>query len=323
MADDQTALLTRLVAESPLFNNNRNIICADYQWARCLRGQCGTWELIESGEPLFELPELEAGLSSPDEVFPEVIQLGHVALQGPGRRLAASDDSAVWNDRSLLTTLSIPVADVFKNGAKLRYLVRFLEDREERRLHTSAVAIRLRAIAHEALQHVPLSILRKNGSSVRRFLGFVSPGRRVRVKVDVDDSQLADSVMSGLLQHELDLLLVPDALDPVDRASTGELEIGDAETLLRCLAQSDADWEKNAEFVEFRTQLALRIIEKTNPRPGLLQRCSELALFSAHDCRQKKGVVLSIRALRGLQSQAGTLFRYSPPGHTGCFQDFG
>jgi hypothetical protein len=215
---------------------------------------------------------------------------------------------------------SVPVHEL-TNDVRLEYLLDFLETCTGHEHFSPGVAQRLLRLTATLLERIPADEWSRHASLLRRLIVLTpQPQRRAFKPEGLEDLDAAvwRAVLQGLLALDLDVLLVPDGLEPADKPSTGMLSLYDAERLLQLLADPPHGWREAQWYQDqgawrnAETIIAVNILQGTGEDyEEAVIRFRHLPLFYGYDYTTNKHIALAIDDLDNLL-RARTLFVYGP-----------
>jgi hypothetical protein len=302
--NDRVEQLTRMLVQSEkFFDKYREEICQDYTWLR-RTGKVNAWTIADANSPVYVLPRIPRDeRHRPFEVFKNLEALcdQHVFTYEDLPRLDRNV-SWEWSVGLLQKLLDCDVTGVFERQAYLAYLVQFLNRLGEK--DQANISEHLTDMAHCAFSTVARATLRQHGFLVQEFLTFIHPSRRL--VLHGEGLRAFDDVYADLLSLDIDLLLVPLALDSESKPAVGKLSWEDGQTILEVLATHTSQAK---DIDALRMTLALQILNQVDDRENLLVVCGDLRLFRGFDLGQDKDVSLTLNEFQELRD-AKTLFRH-------------
>ena len=280
---DMTSL-TAAIESSRIYSEFRSQICRANCWAKVYdaSGDCA-WKLFSAEERLVDLPPCLSH-TLPWQVFPGLELLAanlNIAVKA-SPRLVPSTCNTTWPDAAIGKLLaSVPAGDVLRDTKGTAYLTDFIEQLEEDgKLPPHATSVARIVRAGMAICGIPNAAKQVY---FQRLLRCVPPACRLPVSIGGD---YGDSLFREISQHSVDLVFVPQELDPPDNPGMARLKSDDAIKLLAALSERQARTEI-AEERESVSIMAGQLLQRVEEQSKVLKAVSGLPLFVARDCRTR------------------------------------
>ena len=303
LSEEKVRKLTEALEKSEFFNQGRPSICRDQQWVRRLKASGPVWEQLDNpDEEILEIPTPpNSAPDRPHEVFPNLREIAgvHVITFCDDPRLTTRKSASKWPVELLTQMLDIPVEAVFGNREMLKYFVDFLRDcAEDTEFDASDI---LQRLMRNAFNTIALEQFHANRSEIKNFLTLLPPTSCFPIS-----QSIPEEVFRGLFQLELHALLVPEDLIPDEHSTQTEIHLCDADAVATLKFLSTL--EEKEEYTNPKSTLVQKIIAASH-WDTIQAQCDALKIFTAHDCRIKSDVFVSLSQLRELRGK-GWLFAY-------------
>jgi len=315
----------------------RRALCSTQQWICCVAPGHRRWQLLRTEEQVLPLPKPpDADLDRPFAVLPNLKQFPYLAIDDLPR-LSASDTLSAWDSTRLATALEIDVRDVFDSATSLRYLADFLDICSQAAIGDERVQQRLLAMGRDAMRTLGPSALGKNRSLFARFYAKLAPQHRLEILIprslagesatrQQSVAEATDAIFKALANVSGAPLIVPiprvdDAID----LTGGCTIVSDVLHRLLATLEGCAPRQGDEIFDDVITEVALRLLKRTNHDWGGCPTCAGLRLFNSTIVGKQSDIKrrLSLQEMRH-SKRHGKLFKFAnPPKPLGLGRELG
>lgn len=303
--------VTRAIADSSFFQLAKNAICKNYCWtsSRVNSGEI-TWNLHPSNQKMLLLPGSTGQGDLAWEVFPTLAKLSETFVISffDSPRLCHSSFDTEWPTEIVSELIQgVEPESIVGEPSRLHYMLRYLEfqsGRSSQSLDPKAIT----QLTRRLLQTSGMERLSTAKTEYQRLVRSVPQTSRVAIDLSEEHGEL----LQILLADELNIVIVPKAVEPEDSPCLGHIETDDCESLLLKLAnaQGASEGEKPRESI---SRIAAILLSLSQAKSEVIAKCGDVPVFHALNCRKRKnsGLLTSWNELNRKRLEQ-TLF-VSPP----------
>ncbi|MES9887334.1 MAG: hypothetical protein ABW140_11015 [Candidatus Sedimenticola sp. 6PFRAG1] len=311
LADKARTALSAALSQTTLVRRFHKQITAQQCWLREIREDGTEWALKGNDKGVLTLPAApEADPSRPWRLFQllnDITERNWLAVfDAPS--IIHPDTTAQWDEDSLLMLLEgVDCKQLFSDAALLDYFSKFLDQSAGPFLKTGMVNKQLGHIFKKGLMQNGEAALAKHQQRIREIVSHLDENRCFRI-----ENQLPNALIKRLLIVDTDSVLIPARFYP-GQWKGGALSVDGATQLLRKVQDAlSTDTSRSQDFRKAALSLSEQIIKGVDPenRVMLLQRCSDLQVLDAYDCKTNTSIAVSLNTLKEARDNE-LLFGYS------------
>ena len=316
LSDDAKGRLSAGLLKTHLVKDFRAPMTEQCIWLRELNPGGARWIRRSTARKVLTLPAPvgdEPG--RPWRLFPalEALCEDHWLGEADAPSLLHPSVDVQWSEAQLLKLIgSVKPRELFQDVKLLDYLNAFLNGPAGPYLGTLAVRSALGNLVRQGLAQLGEGRVGQHETRVARIVGRLDPDLCFKI-----DNGLPASLLQGLLSARTDVLPLPARFFPQPTPENqapprgdAALSVSDAARLLgKVEGALQSELDANEALQEAALKLSPLLIKgvRHDRRPELLQRCEDLRILGAHDCREGRRVPVSVKEIRAAE-QAGTLF---------------
>lgn len=312
LADKARTALSEALNQTTLLRRFRGAITAQQSWFRELTKDGVKWALRNNEKKILNLPAPpEADPNRPWRLFQSLKDMANKywLSVAASPNIVNPESVAQWGEQDLLDLFgSVDGKSLFSDSTLLDYFASFLEQSAGPYIRIGTVNKKLGEVFKTGMIRTGEDGLGKNQQRVRDIVSHIDEKQCFRI-----ENNLPSSLLKQLFSIDIDVVLVPARFYPAAWSGTASLSINDASQLLRNVQDAiKGGKQPSQEIQKAALSLSEQIIKgvAVEQRKQLLQRCADLHILGAYDCKSGEMVAVSLKEIESAREDR-VLFGFS------------